>query len=208
MPKQIWKIDRFEKGIISAYEARDLPPGTLTDARSCDLSTVGVIRLVPKASLQEIFGTLGYAGGVSGSDTTNDLDDYEIQPGYGYFYFAHDYTRPTIASTPAADLSEFYIIPYGAKFNIYATNTQASTGIWDANADNDRDLLVFQKNLKKDTTVKITNQINNKSIIAKVKSNSKYPNFYVKTRFTPFRVFDVPGVGVRDFSSEPLIGFT
>jgi len=43
---------------------------------------------------------------------------------------------------------------------------------------NDRDLLVFQKNLKKDTTVKITNQINNKSIIAKVKSNSKYPNFY------------------------------
>ena len=43
---------------------------------------------------------------------------------------------------------------------------------------NNRDLLVFQKNLKKDTTVKITNQINNKSIIAKVKSNSKYPNFY------------------------------
>ena len=43
---------------------------------------------------------------------------------------------------------------------------------------NDRDLLVFQKNLKKDTTVKITNQLNNKSIIANVKSKSKYPNFY------------------------------
>ncbi len=43
---------------------------------------------------------------------------------------------------------------------------------------NDRDLLVFQKNLKKDTTVKITNQLNNKSIIATVKSKSKYPNFY------------------------------
>ena len=43
---------------------------------------------------------------------------------------------------------------------------------------NNRDLLVFQKNLKKNTTVKITNQINNKSIIAKVKSKSKYPNFY------------------------------
>ena len=42
----------------------------------------------------------------------------------------------------------------------------------------DRDLLVFQKNLKKDTTVKITNQLNNKSIIATVKSKSKYPNFY------------------------------
>ena len=43
---------------------------------------------------------------------------------------------------------------------------------------NDRDLFVLQKNLKKDTTVKITNLLNNKSIIAKVKSKSKYPNFY------------------------------
>ena len=43
---------------------------------------------------------------------------------------------------------------------------------------NDRDLFVFQKNLKKNTTVKITNQINNKSVIATVKNKSKYPNFY------------------------------
>ena len=43
---------------------------------------------------------------------------------------------------------------------------------------NDRDLFVFQKNLKKDTAVKITNLLNNKSIIAKVKNKSKYPNFY------------------------------
>tara|TARA_Y100000590_G_scaffold180212_1_gene205397 strand:- start:7960 stop:8718 length:759 start_codon:yes stop_codon:yes gene_type:complete len=43
---------------------------------------------------------------------------------------------------------------------------------------NDRDLLVLQKNLKKDTTVKITNLLNNKSIIAKVNNKSKYPNFY------------------------------
>tara|TARA_B100000003_G_C10842484_1_gene335608 strand:+ start:149 stop:910 length:762 start_codon:yes stop_codon:yes gene_type:complete len=43
---------------------------------------------------------------------------------------------------------------------------------------NDRDLFVFQKNLKKDTTVKITNQLNNKSVIATVKSKSRYPNFY------------------------------
>ncbi len=43
---------------------------------------------------------------------------------------------------------------------------------------NDRDLFVFQMNLKKDTTVKITNQINNKSIIATVKGKSIYPSFY------------------------------
>ena len=42
----------------------------------------------------------------------------------------------------------------------------------------DRDLFVFQKNLKKNTTVKITNLLNNKYIIATVKSKSKYPNFY------------------------------
>ena len=41
----------------------------------------------------------------------------------------------------------------------------------------DRDLLIFQKNLKKGTTVKIKNNINNKSIIAKVGKNSNYPAF-------------------------------
>ena len=43
---------------------------------------------------------------------------------------------------------------------------------------NDRELLVFQKNLKKNSSVKITNLLNNKYIIAKVKNKSKYPNFY------------------------------
>ena len=42
----------------------------------------------------------------------------------------------------------------------------------------DRSLIIFQKNLKKDTKVKITNLLNNKSILATVGSNSKYPNFY------------------------------
>ena len=41
-----------------------------------------------------------------------------------------------------------------------------------------RSLIVFQRNLKKNTNVKITNLINNKSILAKVGSNSKYPLFF------------------------------
>jgi len=41
----------------------------------------------------------------------------------------------------------------------------------------DRELIIFQKNLKKNTDVKITNMINQKSIIAKVGSNSIYPSF-------------------------------
>jgi hypothetical protein len=43
---------------------------------------------------------------------------------------------------------------------------------------NDRDLLIFQKNLKKNTNVKITNLINNRSILAKVGPSADYPFFY------------------------------
>ena len=40
-----------------------------------------------------------------------------------------------------------------------------------------RDLIIFQKNLKKGTTVRIKNILNNKTIIAKVGNKSKYPIF-------------------------------
>ena len=43
---------------------------------------------------------------------------------------------------------------------------------------NNRSLIVFQRNLKKNTNVKVTNLLNNKSVLAKVGANSKYPNFY------------------------------
>ena len=42
----------------------------------------------------------------------------------------------------------------------------------------ERSLIIFQKNLKNGSTVKITNLLNGKNIIAKVGSNTKYPNFY------------------------------
>ena len=41
----------------------------------------------------------------------------------------------------------------------------------------DRDLIIFQKNLKKGTSVKLFNPINNKSLIAQVGRSSIYPNF-------------------------------
>ena len=41
----------------------------------------------------------------------------------------------------------------------------------------ERSLVIFQKNLKKNTIVKITNVLNNKSIIATVGSNADYPLF-------------------------------
>ena len=42
----------------------------------------------------------------------------------------------------------------------------------------ERSLIIFQKNLTKGTTVKITNLINNKSILVKVGAKSNYPEFY------------------------------
>ena len=41
-----------------------------------------------------------------------------------------------------------------------------------------RSLIIFQRNLKKNTKVKITSLINNKSILATVGNDSKYPVFY------------------------------
>ena len=41
----------------------------------------------------------------------------------------------------------------------------------------ERSLIIFQKNLKTNTQVKITNIVNNKNIIATVGKNSKYPSF-------------------------------
>ena len=42
----------------------------------------------------------------------------------------------------------------------------------------DRSLIIFQKNLKKNTKVKITNLINSKYIIANVGKRVEYPYFY------------------------------
>ncbi len=53
----------------------------------------------------------------------------------------------------------------------------------------ERSLIIFQKNLKKNSTVKITNLLNNKSILVKVGSKSKYPNFY--NSVVSKRIFEV-----------------
>ena len=42
---------------------------------------------------------------------------------------------------------------------------------------NERDLIIFQRNLRKGTSVKITNPFNSKTIIAKVGKKANYPSF-------------------------------
>ena len=46
-----------------------------------------------------------------------------------------------------------------------------------SNKIEERSLIIFQRNLKKDTQVKITNILNNKSLIVKVGKKSNYPSF-------------------------------
>ncbi len=52
----------------------------------------------------------------------------------------------------------------------------------------ERSLIIFQKNLKKNTTVKITNLLNNKSILAKVGPKAVYPKFF--NSVVSKRIFD------------------
>ena len=66
----------------------------------------------------------------------------------------------------------------------------------------ERSLIIFQKNLKKNTKVKITSLINNKSILAKVGNNSKYPNFY--NSVISKRIFDELGLS----EIEPYVEIT
>ena len=63
----------------------------------------------------------------------------------------------------------------------------------------ERSLIIFQKNLKKNSSVKITNLINNKYILAKVGSRSKYPNFY--NSVISKRIFDELELSI----SEPYV---
>ena len=59
---------------------------------------------------------------------------------------------------------------------IYDNNLYADKSI--SKKIDERSLVIFNKYLKKNTQVKITNILNNKSLIAKVGNRSDYPNFY------------------------------
>jgi hypothetical protein len=66
----------------------------------------------------------------------------------------------------------------------------------------DRSLMIFHKTLKKNSSVKISNPLNNKSLIATVKSKDNFSNFYnsvISTRIAEILELDL---------NEPYIGIT
>ena len=62
-------------------------------------------------------------------------------------------------------------------FTLIYTDELKKNKIISKNLDS-RSLIIFQKNLKKGKSVKITNLLNNRSLIVKVGDNSDYPHFY------------------------------
>tara|TARA_B110000027_G_scaffold130652_1_gene153770 strand:+ start:577 stop:1335 length:759 start_codon:yes stop_codon:yes gene_type:complete len=74
--------------------------------------------------------------------------------------------------------STFNINPYSNKgFALVYSDDLYKQNIIGKKID-ERSLIIFQKNLKTNTPIKITNILNNKSLIAVVGKDSKYPSFH------------------------------
>ena len=74
MPKKALKIDRFEKGLLTRFDKRDLPEGGLSNATDVMVDTIGTVRLM---------GNL--------RDHPLDMVDASLTPGYGLFSFFTDF---------------------------------------------------------------------------------------------------------------------
>ncbi len=83
----------------------------------------------------------------------------------------------TVPSTKNSEISIDRNVFVSKGFTLVYSDKLKKSKIISNKLDN-RSLLIFQKNLKKNTTVKITNLLNKKYIIAKVSKNSSYPSFY------------------------------
>jgi|TARA_B110000438_G_scaffold68911_1_gene69142 hypothetical protein len=83
-------------------------------------------------------------------------------------------TTPTLETNKISLISQNNYTNKGFAL-VYSENLY-NNGIVSKKID-ERSLIIFQKNLKKKTLVKITNILNNKSLIANVGKKSKYPHF-------------------------------
>ena len=149
MPKQVLKIDRFEKGVLSAYDSKDIPIGGLVTAKACDIGTIGIVRLTPKAD----FETASLDAGITSEylGTT-----YVLPPGHGFFIFPSDYTRPISNGLALNKETEFYVYSNGV--NIYLLDK--ANLVWDggiagaATFDLDKPTMILGSDGSSDALVK------------------------------------------------------
>ena len=83
-------------------------------------------------------------------------------------------TKPLVEVSSTTSKTSFFL---NKGFTLVYSENLNKKKIIGGKIDN-RSLILFQKNLKKNTTVKITNLLNSKYLIAKVGKKSNYPFFY------------------------------
>ena len=117
MPKQAQKIDRFEGGMVTYHDKRDLPENSLANATDVMVDVVGKVRQMGRDRDHWITGITG-----------------SINPGYGLYAFNSDYNI-------AGDSEEYKMlaIQNGKTINIYDNNGEHPIGI-------DSDLINFTRN--------------------------------------------------------------
>ena len=93
MPKQIWKIDQFHGGLNSNSDPRDIADNELSTVTGLMVDEVGKIRTIGATARHNSLD-VGFNG--------------TIQPGYGLFYFAHDYLGAGI-NLPPSEIPTNYI---------------------------------------------------------------------------------------------------
>ncbi len=91
------------------------------------------------------------------------------------FIFLYSCTNQPIDKKFKKQINKNYFINKGFTL-VYSDNLYKEKVI--KNKIEKRSLIIFQKNLKKNTSVKITNLNNSKYLIAKVGKKTEYPNFY------------------------------
>ena len=74
MPKQVWKIERFDGGLNTNSDPRDIADNELADATDIMVDNVGKIRTLGGTA------THGEVGAVT----------HAVEAGYGMFQFSHD----------------------------------------------------------------------------------------------------------------------
>ena len=92
-----------------------------------------------------------------------------------FFLFLSSCVNTTLEKSSEIIIQDNYFLTKG--FALVYHEDYYKNKIIKGKIDN-RSLTIFQKNLKKDTPVKITNLLNSKYIVAKVGKKTVYPFFY------------------------------
>ena len=79
MPKKSLKIDKFEGGLVTHYNSRDIPDNSFVEAQDVMVDVIGKVRLMGDYKIYTPNAT-----------PLNDLNA-QIKPGYGLFTFAADF---------------------------------------------------------------------------------------------------------------------